>query len=249
MCTVTWWLAPDAGRYEIFFNRDELRSRGLAGPPVLSDQKGVSYLAPVDADHGGTWLLINAFGVTLGLVNHYPAGAAAPALPRLSRGQLLRDLADVPGASAVGDRLAKAPLNRCPSFYLVAFGLAEAPRRWRWDTHALHDESDLEPWPFLTGSSYESSAVPAHRRAIFIREWAERGRLAPADLAHFHRYREASRPAWGVLMDRPDARTVSYSHLTIGPAGEAVFAYSSRPPADGAPPAPAVIARLPLRKP
>jgi hypothetical protein len=247
MCTVTWWRAPAGGGYEVFFSRDELRARGQATPPVPAESRGLPYLAPSDADHGGTWLLVNARGVTLGLVNHYPPNAAVPAQPRLSRGQLLRDLAGAPDLATVAKQLAAAPLNRCPGFFLVAFGIDESPRRWRWDTRVLHDESELEPWPFLTASSFQGAEIAAHRREVFVRDWAGRGRLTPADLAQFHLHREPARPAWGILMDRPDARTVSLSHLAIHPGCEAVFTYAERPPADGTPPGPPTITRLPLQ--
>ncbi len=249
MCTVTWWLAPPEGGYEVFFNRDELRTRGPATPPARAVCRGVPYLAPTDANHGGAWLLVNACGITLGLINHYPPNPAPPQPPQLSRGQLLCDLADVPDLAAVATRLAAAPLNHCPGFYLLAFGVAQPPRRWRWDTRVLHDETGLEPWPFLSASSYQGAEIAAHRREVFVRDWADPGRVAPADLAQFHLYRESSRPAWGVLMDRPDARTVSHSHLTVGPGGEAVFSYAPRPPAEGAVPGPVVVARLPLNRP
>jgi hypothetical protein len=248
MCTVTWWLAPSEGGYEVFFNRDELRTRGPATPPARAECRGLPYLAPADADHGGAWLLVNARGVTLGLVNHYPPDPVPPQPPRLSRGRLLLDLADSADLAAVAARLATAPLNRCPGFYLVAFGLAQAPRRWRWDTRVLQDESRLDPWPILTASSYQGVEIAAHRREVFARDWAKPGRLAPADLAQFHLYREPARPAWGVLMDRPDARTVSHSHLRVDPR-EAVFSYAPRPPADGAAPGPVVVARLPVNRP
>ncbi|MGA2052999.1 MAG: NRDE family protein [Opitutales bacterium] len=246
---MTWWRAPHAGGYEVFFSRDELRTRGSATPPAVAQRRGVAYLAPADADHGGAWLLVNARGVSLGLINHYPPGPAPRETPPLSRGQLLLEFADVPSAAAVADRLAAAPLRRCPGFYLLAFDLDEEPRRWRWDTRVLHDESKLEPWPFLTASSFQGVEIAAHRRALFVRDWAERHRLAPADLAQFHLHREPARPAWGILMDRPDARTVSFSHLSVGPRDEAVFSYSPRPAADGAPSGAPIVARLPLVRP
>jgi hypothetical protein len=249
MCTVTWWRAPHDGGYEVFFSRDELRTRGTATPPARADCRGVAYLAPADADHGGAWLLVNNRGVSLGVINHYPPDAAPVEEPRLSRGQLLCDLADVPSAAAVAARLAAAPLRRCRGFYLLAFGLGEQPRRWRWDTRVLHDESGLDPWPFLTASSFQGVEIAAHRRAVFVHDWAERGRLTPADLTQFHLHREPARPAWGILMDRPDARTLSFSHLAVGPRSEAVFSYAPRPAAAGTPPGPPVVARLPLLRP
>lgn len=77
MCTITW-LTRDNG-YELFFNRDELRSRQRAAPPQLHQDSKIRYLAPIDSDAGGTWISANQFGLSLCLLNNY--GAAAPQLP------------------------------------------------------------------------------------------------------------------------------------------------------------------------
>jgi len=248
MCTVTWWLAPDLGGYELFFNRDERRSRGQASFPGFADCRNEAYLAPTDADHKGTWLLVNGHGVSLGLVNHYPPQSARGESPALSRGQLLRDLADVSSAAAVAERLAAAPLRRYAGFYLLALGLREPPRRWRWDTHTLLDETGVDPWPFLTSSSFRGAEIAAHRRELFGRMLAGKTTADPAQLEQFHRQREAEQPAWGILMDRPDARTVSLSHLIVGPNDAAVFTYATRSSRDGAPPGPPFVSRLPVRR-
>lgn len=46
MCSVTWSLS-DTG-YQVFFNRDEQRSRALALPPAIYDRQGVAVMMPLD---------------------------------------------------------------------------------------------------------------------------------------------------------------------------------------------------------
>jgi hypothetical protein len=249
MCTVTWWLAPAGASYEVFFNRDERRTRGAATPPVQADAAGVKYLAPADADFGGTWLLVNAHGVVLALINHYPANPKTPLAPARSRGLLLRDLADCAGITAVCERLAEAELARFNAFFLLAFEPGQKPRKWTWDTRTLLEDSAADPLPFFTSSSFRSEDIRRHRRKLFVDRWAAKGPLTPDDLAQFHLLREPERPAFGLLMDRADARTVSYSHILVRPGSEAIFAYSPRPAADGGPPASPQVARLPLTAP
>jgi len=70
MCTVTWLQRHEG--YEVFCNRDELKTRKPALPPRLAECNGVRYLAPIDNDGGGSWLGVNEFGVSLCLVNYYP---------------------------------------------------------------------------------------------------------------------------------------------------------------------------------
>lgn len=78
MCTVTW-LADPAGGYALWFNRDERRTRPPGLPPAAAAAGDMPYLAPIDAEAGGTWLAVNAAGVTVGLLNHYAADAARAA--------------------------------------------------------------------------------------------------------------------------------------------------------------------------
>ncbi|HRC86033.1 MAG TPA: NRDE family protein, partial [Thermoanaerobaculia bacterium] len=73
MCTVSWFWTAEG--YQLFGNRDESRSRRQALPPRRAEQDGVAYLAPVDADAGGTWIAANELGVTLTLLNFYQADA------------------------------------------------------------------------------------------------------------------------------------------------------------------------------
>ena len=67
MCTLTWRTA--GGGYEVFFNRDERRTRPPARPPAVHRAAGVSYVSPIDAEAGGTWLAVNELGTTLALEN------------------------------------------------------------------------------------------------------------------------------------------------------------------------------------
>ncbi len=244
MCTVTWWLAPDGKGYEVFFNRDELRTRGPATPPTLAEKNGVPYLAPKDADFGGTWLLINAHGVTLGLVNHYPLEPKNPPSRPISRGLLARDLADCADLANLRERLTQLKLRRYGAFFLFACARAEKPRKWTWDTKTLLEDPAADPLPFLTSSSFRTEDVRRHRRDYFAKNWAAKNQLDPANLWQFHLWHDADKSAFGVLMDRGDARTVSFSHITVGRGLEAVFAYQARN-ADGTLAEPAT-QRLPL---
>jgi hypothetical protein len=139
-------------------------------------------------------------------------------------------------------------LRRCAGFYLIALGLKETPRRWRWDTRVLHDETELEPLPFLTSSSYRGAEITAHRRQLFAQLWQAKNGVAPQELEQFHRQTDPEQPARAILMDRPDARTVSVSHLVVGPNNTAVFAYGMRSRKAGAMPEPPLVARLFLRQ-
>ncbi|MDT8321298.1 MAG: NRDE family protein [Xanthomonadales bacterium] len=84
MCTLSW--KPQAGGYVLRFNRDERRERSPAAPPAALQRGGMRFLAPRDGAAGGSWLLVNAAGLSIGLLNHYAAQATTTAGGQLSRG-------------------------------------------------------------------------------------------------------------------------------------------------------------------
>ena len=100
MCTVTW--CRTGVGYEIFFNRDERKTRKAARPPSIQRLHGTRYLAPADGDAGGSWIGANEFGVSLALLNNYPAAGREPAPGRISRGLLLLSLMDAESAALSG---------------------------------------------------------------------------------------------------------------------------------------------------
>ena len=70
MCTVSWQREQDS--YQVWFNRDEQRSRQIATPPAIySSSQGLKSIYPVDPQGGGTWFGINEAGLTIGLLNDY----------------------------------------------------------------------------------------------------------------------------------------------------------------------------------
>jgi hypothetical protein len=94
VCTVSWVHQPEG--YHLLCNRDEKRTRGAAFAPQVMERNGVRYIAPIDPDHGGTWLSANEFGLSVCLLNG--TADVEPRDLRRSRGLLLRELAWAPGA-------------------------------------------------------------------------------------------------------------------------------------------------------
>ena len=61
MCSVSWVAA--AGALDLFFNRDEQRTRAPGLPPVSGDRNNVRFFFPVDGKSGGTWIAANNRGL------------------------------------------------------------------------------------------------------------------------------------------------------------------------------------------
>ena len=65
MCTLTWG-RDEAGGLEVFFNRDERKTRPVAEPPALDELNGVRFLSPRDPKGGGAWMIANELGLGSG---------------------------------------------------------------------------------------------------------------------------------------------------------------------------------------
>ena len=124
MCTVSWLRQADG--YVLLCNRDERHTRKPAGDPRIGDVRGVSFVAPIDGDHGGSWIGVNQFGLTLCLLNRYDDLSADPSRDYTSRGLLLTDLLDCRDGSQISTRVTEAGLDRFRPFTLLALSV-DAP--------------------------------------------------------------------------------------------------------------------------
>lgn len=208
MCSLSWYHHP--GGYEVFFNRDEKKTRGRATPPACSEEDGVRYLSPTDVDAGGTWLLANEHGVTLALLNCWHS-TAAEHTATLSRGILLRSLACLSSAESAVQQLRAMPLSAYGCFTLAAFDLTqhESPQVLRWDGRSLFSLSAEMP---LCSSSFLPDAVIASRQRSFQ---ALPDHL-PETLWRWH-HQEACPSAYTVRMNRADAQTWCISRVSLSP--------------------------------
>ena len=224
MCTLTWWRG-DAGEFEVFFNRDEKKTRPLAEEPRVHELNGVRFLSPRDPAGGGTWMLANEFGVVLCLLNRWHE-ETGEAVSWRSRGQLVWSLADVPNAEAVAERLAGASLAETRPLSLFVCDPVEL-RGWDWTAGQLREAHPEMP---VTSSSWRFEEVAGARREKF----AMLGASDPAALSGYHAG-DAVATAHTVRMCRPDAQTMSRSEVRVGP-GEIRWRYLSEQPDLAGPP-------------
>lgn len=225
MCTVTWRRIP-AG-YQIFFNRDELRTREAALPPELSQLNGVRYLAPRLSVTGGTWLAVNEKGLSIGLLENTEVRAGSRGPGTQSRGNLIPSLMDAATQEEVAERLHLQALTAYQPFMLLIWS-PDKPVHWhRWDgfrrTASVLADEDM---PVCT-SLFEPEAVAEARRARFQQMVTKHGPSTPLALAEYHRSTDSRGGPYSVLMTRPDALTVSYSRVTVA-ADEIKYFYAAR---------------------
>lgn len=218
---MTWW--RDKDRYEIFFNRDELKTRSRALPPeIRQTDQGVRYLAPTDPDAGGTWMLVNEFGLTVCLLNRWhdeaKVGAAGQnEIKHQSRGILVLGFAGAKTAAEVIAQLRDTDSRVYKPFTLVVADANELLVEV-WDGERMFPEVAEAP---LTSSSYCFPEVSQARTEGYQA-------LPDTDPATLRIYqaggvavegggmnKESKLSAYTVRMNRPDAQTWSRSHLMV----------------------------------
>ena len=219
MCTVSWLKQADG--YQVFCNRDERRTRRAALAPSVHERNGVQFIAPEDGDHGGAWIGVNEYGLTLCLLNRYeePGNAAVNNVPThhelRSRGLLLTELLDCRSRATVKDRLLTTTLDRFQPFTLLLLCPAQPALLAHWDGRRISFESCDDVAPPLISSAFDTAEVIAARREQFSRLTANATELNFDRLYEFHRSHEPSASAYSVCMHRDDAQTVSFSWINV----------------------------------
>ena len=193
-------------------------------PPAVRTTDGASQdgptrrtMYPLDPDGGGTWIAVNDLGLGLCLLNNYQA--ADPRVERpTSRGELVRDLAEAPDAAAVRAALKGLDPGHFRGFQLLVLEPGE-------DTDesfvAFWDGVELRCVPLgeapmpLISSGFDLPRVERSRREVFERCVAEAGVLDTAVLSGYHGSTEPEPGPLAVLMERPDARTVSHTRVSV----------------------------------
>lgn len=210
MCTLTWWRESEE-TYEIFFNRDEKKTRARAVEPRPFDVGGVPFLMPRDPEAGGTWMLANTRGVVVCLLNRWHEELMIDELVE-SRGLLVKRMAGMENVPAVEERLRGQDLGRTRPFTLVAFDPV-GERGFDWDGRDLRRVELRMP---MCSSSYHFEEVRAARRTRFA-ELVGASRCRGSDLERYHADTAAGASARTVRMCRPDAQTMSRSRVRVGP--------------------------------
>jgi hypothetical protein len=226
MCTVSWIHQPDG--YELFCNRDELRTRKPALPPRVIDLRGVRTIAPRDGDFGGSWISLNEFGLALSLLNFHRRTDFSLSHPKrqtevcptafTSRGLLLMELADCRAREELIVRIAGKQLEKFQPFTLLSLMPDEAALIIQWNgDECLIDRGGDAQMP-LTSSSFDSGKVIESRKRRFSELTAAAGISAGENsdyLLNFHRNHDPTSSAYSTCMHRPDAETLSFSRIKV----------------------------------
>jgi hypothetical protein len=191
----------------LFCNRDEKLTRGKAAPPGHGVRDGVRFLAPVDADFGGTWIAANEFGLSLCLLNGMPGPRSR------SRGLLVLDLISLPSIEALVDRFRMLDLLPYAPFTLAGVEPHNLAAVVEWKGERVAISSPDESHFMLTSSSFDSGRVREKRREAYSKVTSLG--CTPELLTHFHKSHGGMPSAYSICMHRPDAETVSFSWIRV----------------------------------
>ena len=252
MCTVTW--LQDRAGFHLLHNRDELRTRKPALGPQIQVRDGVRFIAPVDADAGGTWIGVNEFGLAACLLNRYDPPAKSQILSFTSRGVLLMNLLTAESVNVAQSRVIDDSLEHYQPFELVLAQRAPscvassvvAKAQWQitvldWTGRTLRIDTQPDLRLPLVSSSMDGIKADEVRRRLFA---PLRGHASLEALRQFHASHAspANEPtpqarsqgsAFSVCMHRADAQTVSFTEIELT-ADQVALRYQATPPCEAA---------------
>lgn len=210
MCSVSW-IAHDGG-YDLFFNRDEQRSRPEARPPQVFDGPGLPYLSPVDPQAGGTWIFTNAAGITACLLNAYSLESQTPPGTLTSRGNLMKTLTTCPSLEYLENQLAQSLSSQSfAPFHLLALDTWANTTFHLWNGKQLKLHP-LPQAPFFSTTSHSPKTVLPARLNQF-----QATTPTTASLRQLHLSPGQPADATTIKMSRDDAKTVSFTQVTVTP--------------------------------
>lgn len=224
MCTLTW-LINEQG-YEVFFNRDEQRSRKRAIPP--SYDKTTDSIMPIDTQGNGTWIAANRSGVTLCLLNNYQAEANIEKNNFISRGSLIPLLFKNKYHEQILQQLQEINLQQYMPFWFCIFPetLNKSNKTiyiYQWDGKTLTKEDAAQP---MISSAISLLEVKQERINLF-KKMVKFNTNSKQHLA-YHCSHQPEKGKLSVCMHRNDAHTQSLSHITI--SNDITFRYHDAAP-------------------
>jgi len=215
VCTASL-IATGAASWRFVFNRDELRTRAEASPPLRRQVGDLTAAWPVDGEAGGTWIGANDRGLVIALLNRNAEDASRwrGRHGLRSRGEIIPAVIAAADASQALDLLAALRPASFAPYVLVAMD-DDRVLTATWDGTDLQPELVRRADPRLWASSgYGDDRVRAPRQAVFARMVAA---PTPAVQDAFHASRDGDDHVAWVAMRRDDARSVSRTVIEVAP--------------------------------
>jgi hypothetical protein len=231
MCTLSWVPLPKERGYALAMNRDERRTRARGLAPARVELRGVPVLLPTDPEAGGSWVSVNALGMSLALLNRYEETPHDAGTAYTSRGLLIRDLAGLEGPESARRELENRGLEQYRPFTLVSIGRDSPPHLFEWNGRALTSTVVEAAGLVRTSSGSDQAEAERVRGELFRAAAEEPGGLNPSKLEALHRSHLPKIGPLSICMHRDEASTVSFSLITVL-INKTLFSYVDGPPGE-----------------
>ena len=230
MCTVSI-IRTGSELIRLACNRDEQISRLPALAPQVARFGRHRAVMPIDPVGGGTWIAANDAGVAMVLLNRNSPGIPGSA-GAVSRGRIIPSLIRCGSAQEAISAASALKATLYGPFHLLIIDPMSIGRILSDGNRLQTTHEPLSDRPtFFTSSGLGDHLVDGPRRALFNEMFASRSNEIIQDAFHAHSW--PNRPHLSVCMRRPDARTVSYSTISIQP-GRIDFHYHPAAPDEAA---------------
>lgn len=228
MCTVSF-IPTDSG-YLLAMNRDESISRVRAVEPRVFDHEDGWVLRPSEPS-GGTWISINSSGLSLALLNWYSVSRRVSG-GAVSRGDLVSRLGVERNSDRIAAAISEADLGSTNPFRLICCDpVARTADEWLWNLESLERVRfswEKHQW---ASSGFDEARAQQERKLVFERKATESDAGTVAWLRRLHASHEPERGAFCHCMHRADARTVSYTEISVEDRS-ARMSYHDGPPCE-----------------
>lgn len=212
MCTLTYLLTNSG--YELFFNRDEQRSRLQAITPQMNHSINAIY--PIDPLGKGTWIAVHQSGLSFALLNYYQVEKKVITKNFNSRGEIILKLLKLlKHADNALEALKQMSLSDYQAFQLIMLPSDltfqnNQLRCFQWDGQHLTELQQTLP---ITSSGVDYPDVYQARTATF-KEMVSVNNPTVEQLIDFHQSQQEEGKL-SVKMCREDAKTVSFSRISV----------------------------------
>lgn len=223
MCTLSW-IDNNEG-YQLFFNRDEQRVRSTAIAPYQQIIDTIRVIMPIDPTGNGSWISVNEFGLSLCLLNYYQ-GHKRSDTKLNSRGQLLKSLSPLASIADVSTYLQQTDLTQFAPFTLVSFCRQSDATQLAFCWNGLDLSFPDLDCP-ISSSSVDFGNVVQSRQQQYRRITD----ISTENLLAYHRSHSPIKGHQSVCMHRSDAKTVSFSQITVN-ASTITFSYQAGSPCE-----------------
>lgn len=225
MCTVSF--LPSAEGFFLAMNRDEQISRPAGRPPGRFAAGARQATYPWERG-GGTWIGVNDAGVAFALLNWYARPQLSGGNLR-SRGKIIPELLAVGSAEEALNRLGRVLLTATNPFRLIVVEAGEGPVEIGWSGERLIRQSFPRERTHWFSSAHDESEAARQRGSTCS---CAANRSEPDSLSwlrSLHRSHHPERGPFSICMHRLDARTVSYSEISVTGAGASLLYLSGAP--------------------